>query len=57
VETGARVVRNELDRQVLADGCHFERSIYYHVYALDMFLFHAILRGPIMRMPASMPIS
>jgi hypothetical protein len=44
-ETGARVVRNELDRQVLADGCHFERSTYYHVYALDMFQFHAILRG------------
>ena len=43
-ETGARVVRNELDRQVLADGCHFELSTYYHVYALDMFLFHAILR-------------
>jgi hypothetical protein len=45
-ETGARVVRNELDRQVLADGCHFELSTYYHVYALDMFLFHSILRGP-----------
>lgn len=44
-ETGARVVRNELDRQVFADGCHFELSLYYHVYALDMFLFHAILRG------------
>ena len=44
-ETGARVVRAELDNQVLADGCHFERSTYYHVYALDMFLFHAILRG------------
>ena len=39
------VVRNELDRQVLADGCHFERSTYYHVYALDMFLFHAVLKG------------
>ena len=45
-ETAARVVRNELDRQVLADGCHFERSTYYHVYAVDMFLFHTILRGP-----------
>jgi hypothetical protein len=44
-ETGARVVQNELDRQVLADGCHFELSTYYHVYALDMFLFHAVLRG------------
>jgi hypothetical protein len=45
-KTGARIVRNELDRQVLADGCHFELSTYYHVYALDMFLFHAVIRGP-----------
>ena len=44
-QTGARVVRNELDRQVLADGFHFEQSTYYHVYALDMFQFHAVLRG------------
>lgn len=44
-ETGAGVVRQELERQVPPDGCHFERSTYYHVYALDMFLFHAILRG------------
>jgi Uncharacterized protein conserved in bacteria len=43
-ETGARVVRHELDRQVQDDGSHFEQSPYYHVYALDMFLFHAILR-------------
>jgi hypothetical protein len=42
-ETGARVVRHELDRQVRPDGSHFEQSTYYHVYALDMFLFHAIL--------------
>jgi len=44
-EIGARVARKELDRQVLADGCHFERSTYYHVYALDMFLFHTRLLG------------
>jgi hypothetical protein len=44
-KTGAAVVRNQLDHQVFADGCHFELSLYYHVYALDMFLFHAILRG------------
>ena len=43
-ETGARVVRRELDRQVQDDGSHFEQSPYYHVYALDMFLFHVILR-------------
>jgi hypothetical protein len=45
-QTGARVVRNELDRQVREDGSHFEQSTYYHVYALDMFLFHAILEPP-----------
>lgn len=44
-QIGERVVRDQLDRQVLADGCHFELSLYYHVYALDMFLFHALLRG------------
>lgn len=40
---GARVVSGEMDRQVQSDGSHFERSTYYHVYALDMFLFHATL--------------
>ncbi len=44
-ETGGRVVGEEFDRQVLADGCHFELSPYYHVYALDMFLFHVVLHG------------
>ena len=44
-QTGARVVRRELDRQVRADGSHFEQSTYYHLYALDMFLFHAVLSG------------
>jgi hypothetical protein len=40
------VVREELDRQVEADGAHFERSTYYHVYAVDMFLLHAVLAAP-----------
>ncbi len=43
---GAGVVAEEMDRQVRADGSHFEQSTYYHVYALDMFLFHAILARP-----------
>ncbi len=42
-ETGARLVRQEMERQVQEDGSHFEQSTYYHVYALDMFLFHAVL--------------
>ena len=44
-ETGRRWVSNEYVRQVHADGSHFEQSSYYHVYALDMFLFHASLAG------------
>jgi len=31
---------------VRPDGGHFEQSTYYHVYALDMFLFHAVLSAP-----------
>ena len=42
--TGAAVVDQQAERQVRADGSHFEQSSYYHVYALDMFLFHALLR-------------
>ncbi len=57
--TGLRVVREQLDAQVREDGSHFEQSSYYHVYALDMFLFHAIVasavneyRGKLERMAA-----
>lgn len=42
---GARIVAEELDRQVRPDGSHFEQSTYYHVYALDFFLFHYLLSG------------
>lgn len=45
VESGRRWVSNEYRRQVRGDGSHFEQSSYYHVYALDMFLFHARLTG------------
>jgi hypothetical protein len=43
---GAKIVAEEMQRQVRADGSHFEQSSYYHVYALDMFLFHATLAEP-----------
>jgi hypothetical protein len=43
---GAAVAKEQMNRQVLEDGAHFERSTYYHVYALDMFLFHSILSEP-----------
>jgi hypothetical protein len=45
-QLGAKVMREQMERQVHADGSHFEQSTYYHVYALDMFLFHAILAKP-----------
>jgi hypothetical protein len=45
VETGRHWVSHEYIRQVRGDGSHFEQSSYYHVYALDMFLFHAGLAG------------
>lgn len=43
VQIGHSVVEAEIQHQVHDDGSHFEQSTYYHVYALDMFLFHAIL--------------
>ena len=42
-EIGGRIVSEEMDHQVRADGSHFEQSSYYHVYACDFFLFHALL--------------
>ena len=45
-ELGRRTVEEQMKRQVRSDGGHFEQSTYYHVYALDMFLFHAILSPP-----------
>ena len=45
VKTGRHWVSHEYLRQVRTDGSHFEQSSYYHVYALDMFLFHAGLAG------------
>lgn len=44
-ERGAGMVQSQLDFQVKPDGSHFEQSTYYHVYALDFFLFHYILAG------------
>jgi hypothetical protein len=44
-DAGARMVAETMDRQVRADGTHFEQSTYYHVYSIDFFLFHAVLGG------------
>ena len=40
---GGAIVRAQMDAQVHADGSHFEQSTYYHVYALDMLLFSAVM--------------
>jgi hypothetical protein len=40
---GAALVAEQMERQVLAGGAHFEQSTYYHVYALDFFLWHTLL--------------
>jgi hypothetical protein len=44
-QTGAGIVRAELDFQVFRDGAHFEQSTYYHLYALDLFTLHYLLAG------------
>ena len=45
-QLGGQVTRQQMERQVQNDGSHFEQSTYYHVYAFDMFLLHAILAKP-----------
>jgi hypothetical protein len=40
---GGDIVRQHMDNCVKPDGSYFEQSTYYHVYALDMFLFHAAI--------------
>jgi len=45
-QLGARVMREQMERQVHIDGSHVEQSTYYHLYATDMFLLHAILAKP-----------
>jgi uncharacterized heparinase superfamily protein len=38
VETGRRILIREIDRQILRDGGHVERSMHYHRYTLDFYL-------------------
>ena len=35
---GRRVLLDEIDRQIAADGGHCERSTHYHRYTLDFYL-------------------
>ena len=39
---GRDLVEQQMERQVRADGSHFEQSTYYHVYALDLFTWQAL---------------
>jgi hypothetical protein len=43
---GAELLNRMIRDHVHPDGGHFEQSSYYHVYATDMFLFHAVLEPP-----------
>jgi hypothetical protein len=43
--TGRELMSEQMRTQVLADGGHFERSTYYHVYAFDMLMFSALLEA------------
>lgn len=40
---GWKIVLQEAGRQVRPDGVYFEQSLYYHVYALDLFLYARLL--------------
>jgi hypothetical protein len=42
-ESGWKIVLREATRQVRPDGVYFEQSLYYHVYALDFFLYARLL--------------
>ena len=42
-KTGTTIMLDLMQTQVRADGTQFEQSSFYHLYALDMFLFGAIL--------------
>lgn len=43
--TSQSIVEAQLRAQVREDGSHFEQSTYYHVYAVDFFLWFYILNG------------
>jgi Heparinase II/III-like protein/Heparinase II/III N-terminus len=42
-EYGWEIVLREAEGQVRPDGVYFEQSLYYHVYALDFFLYARLL--------------
>lgn len=42
-DLGARILAEQLERQVLPDGVYFEQSTYYHRYTTDFYLHTALL--------------
>ena len=50
---GRDIIRDHMDSCVKHDGSYFEQSTYYHVYALDMFAFHAVLEETFRRRTAT----
>jgi hypothetical protein len=40
---GWKIILQESERQVRPDGVYFEQALYYHMYALDFFLYARIL--------------
>jgi hypothetical protein len=42
-ESAWKIVLHATERQVRPDGVYFEQSLYYHVYALDFFLYSRLL--------------
>ncbi len=53
-ERGSRIVLSQLEFQIRPDGSHFEQSTYYHVYAVDFFVFFYLLSGQPPAMEASL---
>jgi len=46
-QLGARVMQEQMERQIRPDGSSFEQSTYYQVYLLDMFSLHTALANPV----------
>jgi hypothetical protein len=43
--SAGRIVSEHVQECVKDDGSYFEQSMYYHMYAMDMFAFHAVLEN------------
>jgi len=51
---GATIVHEHMQTCVREDGSYFEQSTYYHMYAVDMFVFHAVLENAPETYPAKL---